>query len=102
MGLAEHESQLEDAARRYEAEGKPEIAASLRTRAGQLCGDEDEAVRIAKHIATPLQDHLPEKNSATDPDALPAPSATKPRSKRRKRPLPSIDPLDVQDKTSRD
>lgn len=98
LGLAEQQSQLEEAARRFEAEGKPDIAAALRKRAEQLDADanSDEAVRIAQHIAQPLQSFLPTATGEpTGMDALPTPSQPKPPNKRKRRTPPRIDPLDL-------
>lgn len=98
LGLAEQQSQLEEAARRFEAEGKPDIAATLRKRAEQLDrdADSDEAVRIAQRVASPLDGFLPHvSEKPTELGALPAPSQPKPKIKRKRRTPPQIDQLDL-------
>ncbi len=53
LGQAEQQSQLEDAAREYEADGKTEIAEALRQRAARLTSDNpaSEAIPIIENLA---------------------------------------------------
>lgn len=64
---AECQSRLEDLARRYEADGKPEIAACLRQRARLVITDDPAALGAA------LLDNLGSANSST-PALPPAPT----------------------------
>ena len=87
LGLAEQQSQLEEAARRYEVEGKTEIAAALRQRAAQLASDNpaEQAVRIAENVAS--QPLLPSTNGNSDgsqPGRLPDLKQSKPKARRKK------------------
>lgn len=87
LGLAEHQSQLEEAARRYETEGKTEIAAVLRQRAAELASDNpaDQAVHIAENIVN--QPLLPSTNGNSDgsqPARLPNVKQPKPKGRRKK------------------
>ena len=103
LGVAEHQSEIEEVARRYEADGKPEIAASVPRRAEQIGSvpSADEAVQIAKHVAQPLQSLLAgDDKESTKLSALPSPS--KPKAKRKPRTVQPIDPLDFQDNRSSD
>ena len=61
LGQAEQQSQLEEAARRYEADGKPEIAAALRRRAVELTSDNpaSQGVDIYQNIAADTDRLLP-------------------------------------------
>lgn len=68
---AEYLDRIEEAARRYEAEDKPQLAERLRRRAAVLTGNESEAPRF---------DTLP---SSPEPQALPP--ASTPRRRRSKR-----------------
>ena len=88
---ADCQSRLEDLASRYEADGKPEIAACLRQR-GRLVVTDDPAA-----LGAALLDNLGGADAATPalppaarPPALPeAPAATPPRPGRRRLALPT-------------
>lgn len=68
LGQAEQQSRLEDAARRYEADDKPEIAAILRRRGADLTSDNPAAqgLRLYENVANVEQPLLP---PAQDPNA---------------------------------
>jgi len=65
LGLAEQQSQLEEAARQYEADGKTDIAATLRARASQLSSDDPaaKALNITDNIAARPSLLAPDENS---------------------------------------
>ena len=67
LGQAEQQSQLEEAARRYEADGKPEIAATLRSRATDITSDNptSQALRICENVAGDEQRLLPPSQGET-------------------------------------
>jgi hypothetical protein len=67
LGQAEHQSQLEEAARRYEAEGKIDIAANLRNRAKQLTSDDPAAAAldIFQNVVSDGQQLLPPADDPT-------------------------------------
>jgi hypothetical protein len=88
-------SRLEDQARQYEADGQPEVAATLRQRARALAGDNPLALgaTLLDQIGTGPAPALPP--AAQQPPALPeAPTATPPAQKtgRRKLTLPPAPP----------
>src|SRR5690606_40645082 len=58
LGRAEQQSELEEAAKRYEAEGKAHIAQALRQQAGRLtnCDPAADAKRICAHLADSASD----------------------------------------------
>lgn len=93
VAQAEQHSQLEDLARRYEAEGKHDIAATLRQRALSL-GSSDlaaQAVDIMHHTAGE-----PAQLAAPSMPSLPAlPENAAPEVKARKKPVkPASLPID--------
>ena len=55
VAQAEQQSQLEDLARQYEAEGKPEIAESLRNRAARLTSSNlaSEGLEVMQQLSRP-------------------------------------------------
>jgi hypothetical protein len=88
---AEQQSQLEDLARGYEADGKPAIANTLRERASRLTSPDlaGEAIEIMHRVTTEVR-RLPcpmeTNNAGTGADLRNLPSfdsATKPSRKRR-------------------
>ena len=88
LGQAEQQSQLEEAARQYEADGKPEIAAVLRQRAVDLTSDNpaSQAVEIYQNIAGEAQRMLPPVQEPVDTELAKLPEFTsKPRKSRSKR-----------------
>lgn len=92
MGIAEQQNQLEETARQYEEQGKPEIAEALRRRAAKLGSDEpgSQGVRIVESLTSqPLIPPSTNGNESTDaPMGLP--DLHQPKSKpRRKRTSPS-------------
>lgn len=89
LGQAEQQSQLEDAAREYEADGKTEVAAALRQRASRLTSDNPagEAIPIIENLAADrerLQRLGIEQRSNGDRPALPHFTEPKPKKNRRK------------------
>ncbi len=93
---AECQSRLEELARKYEADGQPEVAATLRQRARALAGDNPLALGAAllDHLGTVPAPALP-PTSQHHPALPEAPPATPPAQKtggRRKLTLPSTPP----------
>ncbi len=91
LGHAEQQSRLEDEARRLEADGKPEIAATLRHRAAQLSTDNPlaQAVPLLRNFAVPeLPPQLAPDNleSRRDLTRLPDLNAIAQRTRRSKQP----------------
>lgn len=84
---AEQRNRLEDLARQYEADGKDDIAASLRRHAAELAADDPAclAPRIVNHVTADDPRALPpvETSPATDLTGLPhfAPGPAKSRRK---------------------
>jgi hypothetical protein len=72
LGQAEQQSQLEEAARRYEADGKTEIAEMLRRRASQIPADNPaaQAIEIYGHIASD-EERLPDQPHEDEPRRIP-------------------------------
>lgn len=92
LGHAEQQSRLEDAARRYEADDKPKIAAALRRRAADLASDNPAAqgLRIFENVAGADQPLLPQTNEPAKSDAARLPDFNaKPSKPRRKKSTPS-------------
>lgn len=88
LGQAEQQSQLEEAARRYEADGKPEIAAALRRRAVELTSDNpaSQGVDIYQNIAADTDRLLPPDGQPADTELAKLPDFTgKPSKSRRKK-----------------
>ncbi|WP_437191137.1 hypothetical protein [Planctomicrobium sp. SH527] len=81
---AEQQSQLEDLARRYELEGKAEIAATLRTRALRLTSNDlaEEAVEVMQQTSR----ELPRLNETTAKNFPALLASTQPISKSRRKP----------------
>jgi len=103
LGQAEQQSQLEDAAREYEADGKTEVAAALRQRASRLTSDNPvgEAIPIIENLAADRERFQRlgiEQRSSGDRPALPHFTAPKPKRGRRKHstPKPPFDQLPEQ------
>jgi hypothetical protein len=71
---AECQSHLEDLARRYEADGKPEVAACLRQRARLVVGDDPAALGAA------LLDNLGHADSPALPPVVSPPALPEPPS----------------------
>ena len=67
LGQAEQQDQLEEAARRYEAEGKPELATQLRDRARRLTTDNpgEQGVAIFENFGRDEQRMLPPVDAST-------------------------------------
>jgi hypothetical protein len=80
---AEQQSQLEDLARRYEAEGKPEIAATLRKRALSLTSNDLAAEAIEVMERTAGEHPLLDGPAGNNPPALPDFTTTEPKSRRK-------------------
>lgn len=70
LGQAEQQGQLEEAARRYESDGMPEVAQTLRQRAARLTSDDPAAQ------ALPIADNLAAGARQFRPAALDAPNET--------------------------
>jgi hypothetical protein len=88
LGQAEQQSQLEEAARRYEADGKPEIAATLRSRAADITSDNpaSQALRICENVAGDEQRLLPPTQEPSGSDLAQLPNLnSKPAKSRRKK-----------------
>lgn len=86
VAQAEQQSQLEDLARTYESEGKTEIAAALRSRAGRLNSTNlaSEAVELMQQLADPPRPAALERADGTsDLPALPNFDGAKPTRRRR-------------------
>lgn len=95
VAQADQQSQLEDLARQYEADGKPEIAGTLRQRAARLVSTDlaVEAVEIVQRLTdeTSRSAGNHDEGSASDLRSLPDFSAaTRGRNKRTK-PADGID-----------
>ena len=111
LGLAEQQSQLEDEARRYEADGKPEIAAILRQRATGLPSAEpaSAALRITENLtANPLLPEPRMQPENSDLPRLPESRPAKPKSRKKSSSnqhtqnnstLPPLDPKSTQGKS---
>lgn len=97
LGQAERQSQLEEAARRYEADGKPEIAAVLRRRAVDLPSDNpaSQAVDIYQNIAGDAHRLLPPAQEPTDTELTQLPDFTSKPSKTRRKKTTSGQPSDA-------
>ena len=67
LGQAEQQNQIEEAARRYEKEGKPEIAATLRRRAGELTSTNPlaDGVDIITNVSSMPAESLPPAKATT-------------------------------------
>jgi hypothetical protein len=92
LGHAEQQSRLEDAARRYEADDKPEIAAVLRRRAADLASDNPaaQALRIYDNVAGGDQPLLERVNEPSKSDVARLPDFNaRPSKPRRKKSSPS-------------
>jgi hypothetical protein len=88
LGQAEQQDQLEEAARRYEADGKTDIARVLRRRAAQLTSTNPaaEATEIFNNIGGNDQALLPPANRKADTDlGLPPNFADQPSRQRKKK-----------------
>lgn len=73
LGQAEQQDQIEEAARRYEAEGKTELAARLRHRSDELASETpgEQAVQMFEHFARDQQRLIPpERGSVKSPDSI--------------------------------
>lgn len=81
---AEQQSQLEDLARRYESEGKTEIAATLRSRALRLTSS-DLAAEAVEVIQQTSRD-LPRLNETMSKNFPALPVSTQPIAKSRRKP----------------
>lgn len=68
VAQAEQQSQLEDLARQYEAEGKPEIAESLRNRAARLtsCNLASEGLEVMQQLSRPASLLIEHSNSVAE------------------------------------
>ena len=68
VAQAEQQSQLEDLARQYEAEGKPAIAESLRNRAARLTSTNlaSEGLEVMQQLSRPASLLIEQSNSETD------------------------------------
>lgn len=97
LGQAEQQSQLEEAARRYEADGKPEIAAVLRRRAVDLPSDNpaSQAVDIYQNIAGDGHRLLPPAQEPDDAELAQLPDFTSKPSKSRRKKSTSGQPTDA-------
>jgi hypothetical protein len=89
LGQAEQQSQLEEAARLYEADGKPDIAAALRRRAAELISDNPaaRALDIYDNVAGDEQRMLPPTQRGATSELAAMPDLDrKPAKSRRKSP----------------
>ena len=68
VAQAEQQSQLEDLARQYEAEGKPAIAESLRNRAARLTSSNlaSEGLEVMQQLSRPASLLIEHSNSETE------------------------------------
>ena len=94
LGQAEQQSRLEDAARRYEADDKPEIAAALRRRATDLTSDNPaaQALRIYENVAGDEQPLLPPAPESSGGDVARLPDFNRKPAKPRRKKSSSSDP----------
>ena len=90
VAQAEQQSQLEDLARQYEAEGKPAIAESLRNRAARLTSSNlaSEGLEVMQQLSRPASLLIEHANSEADSgvsglQGLPRFESGKPSRKRR-------------------
>lgn len=94
LGRAEQQNELEEAARRYEADGKPQIAQALRQQAARLATLDPaaEAKRIQANLALDQDQPLPaiEDQRANAPGRVPD-FASAPAGPRRKKPQESVE-----------
>ena len=98
---ADQQSQLEDLARKYEADEKPEIAATLRQRAARLTSSDlaAEAVEVVRQL-TEEPPRLPDPGRATPPANLrELPGFGSSSSVPRKKPRRALDTIDPPDQT---
>lgn len=84
LGHAEHHSQLEDQARRYEAAGKPHLAAMIRERAESL--NLDEPMPDALDVMERVTSRLPEVGNLP-PIGLPDRDAKQQRGRKKGKPV---------------
>jgi hypothetical protein len=88
LGRAEQQNELEEAARRYDAEDKPQIAQALRQQASKLaaCDPAADARQIGASLALDEQDALPApgSKSASKQTRLPDFSAAPSKSRKKK------------------
>ncbi len=97
IAQAEQQSHLEDLARRYEIEGKPEVAAQLRHQAAKLTSSDLAAQAVEVMQQTLGEVPRLEAPRATNPvgSLPPVPEIAAPESKPRKKPLKAASsPLD--------
>ena len=96
LGQAEQQDHLEEAARRYEADGKPELASRLRERAERITAGTpgEEGVAIIEAFGRDEQRMLPASPApGDDGDAgLIGPSSTRKKQSRKRRTLPEPEP----------
>jgi hypothetical protein len=94
LSYAEQQSRLEDAARRYEADDKPEIAAALRRRAADLASDNPAAqgLTIYTNVAGADQLLLPQADEPAKSDIARLPDFNAQRSKPRRKKSASSGP----------
>lgn len=99
LGRAEQQNELEEAARRYEADGKPQIAQTLRHQAARLSAFDPagEARRIQANLALDEDQPLPgiEDQRASGQGRLPD-FASAPARPRRKKAHESIEAGDAE------
>ncbi len=87
LGQAEQQSRLEDEARKYEADGKTEIANALRQRAARLTSDNpaSQSVQIFENVANDEQRLLPPTASSREGETTGLPNLVDQRPKRRRK-----------------
>ena len=76
---AEQQSELEDLARKYEAEGKPEIAESLRNRAARLTSSNlaSEGLEVMQQLSRPASLLIEHSNSEPENSVSGLPGLTR-------------------------
>ena len=79
VAQAEQQSQLEDLARQYEAEGKPEIAESLRNRAARLTSSNlaSEGLEVMQQLSRPASLLIEHSNSEPENSVSGLPALTR-------------------------
>lgn len=94
LGQAEQQGQLEEAARRYEAQGMTEVAESLRERSAKLTTDDPaaQALTIAENLAAGGQHFQRPTIGAQESEGQEPAKLEAPKSRRRKKPARTEEP----------
>ncbi|MHC4880743.1 MAG: hypothetical protein ACYTGL_30180 [Planctomycetota bacterium] len=93
LGQAEQQDQLEEAARRYEAEGKPELASRLRERAQRITSGTpgEQGVAVFEAFGRDQQRMLPPSDADSSDNARIGSASTPKKKSRQRRTIPAPD-----------